>query len=82
MCKVPMLVLDDLAREQKKDFDTDRCCAALDLIVSTRDAEHRPIWWTSNLQGAALDDRYGVALMRRLRRLNPELGPLGLNIMQ
>lgn len=74
---VPLLVLDDLGRERIKGCYVDDWAAnQLDLVVSYRHRNEKPIIWTTNVPEISDDGRdllsiYGAALVRRLTADNP-----------
>jgi len=77
-----LLILDDLAREGKsgdRAYMDDPSYRLLDLILSTREANNLPTWWTSNLTTVEmLTQVYGAATVRRLIAPNPIIHVTGV----
>jgi len=67
--KIPILILDDVGREQRADRTTNILAA----LIDERDRFERPTLWTSNYGEAELEEMYLPHLMRRLTRLNPAI---------
>ena len=71
-CRAEILVIDDLGAERLRgSYAEDWATSQLDRIVDERDREMRPLWYTTNLGGAALLERYGSRLWSRLCELAP-----------
>lgn len=67
MAAAEVLVLDDLGVERLRGgYAEDWVASQLDLLVDTRHNEMKPTWYTTNLTGAELADRYGSRLCSRL----------------
>jgi hypothetical protein len=75
ICKqIPVLVLDDLAREKVEDpRAAERIRAILTSLIDFRDGAHLPILWTSNLGVPALLEKYDAHHVRRLIHGNPAI---------
>lgn len=72
LCSVPILVLDDLARESRRRHHTEDFVAGkLDLLVATRSSLMLPTIWTSNLGPNDLAGIYDGATVSRLEGENP-----------
>lgn len=72
LCTVPILVLDDLAREsRRRHHSEDFVAGKLDLVVSVRSSSMLPTLWTSNLGPNDLAGVYDGATVSRLEGENP-----------
>lgn len=78
LVKVDVLFLDDLGKSPEKNETAD---SELVELIETRTAARRPILWTSQMGGAALEARFGPdrgpALVRRLCEFNEVYDPKG-----
>jgi hypothetical protein len=75
--RAEVLVLDDLGAERiRGNYADDWATSQLDRIVDLRDRKMLPLWYTSNLDAAALQKFYGSRLWSRLCGIAPlvELG--------
>jgi len=76
-CSTEVLVLDDLGSERiRGSYADDWATSQLDRIIDERDRNMQPIWYTTNLGRAAIEERYGSRLWSRLSAVAPlvELG--------
>lgn len=74
LCSVPILVLDDLAREnRRRNYSEDFVAGKLDLIVSVRSSTMLPTIWTANVGPNDLAGIYDGATVSRLEGENPGL---------
>ncbi len=65
--EIEVLVIDDLGSERiKGSYLDDWATSQLDRILDARDRSCRPVWYTSNLSAAALEERYGSRFWSRL----------------
>lgn len=72
LSEVPVLVLDDLARERRRGAPgEDFASGQLDVVIDARSRELRPTIWTANIGPADLISVYGSALVSRLEGENP-----------
>lgn len=72
LSEVPVLVLDDLARERRRGAPgEDFASGQLDVVLDARSRDMRPTIWTANLGAADLTSVYGAALVSRLEGENP-----------
>lgn len=72
LCLVPILVLDDLAREnRRRNYTEDFVAGKLDLLVSMRSSSMLPTIWTANVGPNDLAGIYDGATVSRLEGENP-----------
>lgn len=70
--RAEVLVLDDLGAERMaKGYADDWATSQLDRIIDLRDREVRPLWYTTNIDAAALQKLYGSRMWSRLCGIAP-----------
>lgn len=71
--QVPRLFLDDLGSEANTEVNRDEIVR----LITGRHARELPTWITTNLELPAIEERYGVRVLDRLRQYNAFIGVQG-----